>query len=188
MGSGASSPDPCLAGFFALRCQSSHPAMGHAGPRAMQTRNARSALGGPAIGANSAVLRLHPAGETAESSPPSVFPHLDWLSRIFCSFLQQRIARVRFKFIKRMHQIRNDIVHGRIDEVLNPNKPKITVGEVHTFQLMVHHLGALSILNSDLRDLATKLAVGESTPLDSFHFTAEEMNAMRRQKTTRPSW
>src|SRR5260370_14333546 len=73
--------------------------MGHAGPRAMQTRNARSALGGPAIGANSAVLSLHPAGETAESSPPSVFSHLDWLSRIFCSFLQQRIARVRSKVV-----------------------------------------------------------------------------------------
>jgi hypothetical protein len=42
-------------------------------------------------------LSLHPAGETAESSPPSVFSHLDWLSRIFCSFLQQRIARVRSK-------------------------------------------------------------------------------------------
>src|SRR5260370_12518375 len=79
--------------------QSSHPAMGHAGPRAMQTRNARSALGGPAIGANSAVLSLHPAGETAESSPPSVFSHLDWLSRIFYSFLQQRIARVRSKVV-----------------------------------------------------------------------------------------
>src|SRR5260370_17036067 len=76
--------------------QSSHPSMSHVGPRAMQSRNARSALGGPAIGANSAVLSLHPAGETAESSPPSVFSHLDWLSRIFCSFLQQRIARVSF--------------------------------------------------------------------------------------------
>lgn len=69
--------------------------MGHAVPGALQTGNARSALGGPAIGAKPAVLSVHPAGEIAESSPPSTFPHLDWLSRIFCPFLQQRIAQVR---------------------------------------------------------------------------------------------
>src|SRR6266480_715257 len=54
--------------------QSSHPAMGHAGPRAMQTRNARSALGGLPIGAYHAVLSLHPASENAPTLPTSCFP------------------------------------------------------------------------------------------------------------------
>jgi hypothetical protein len=88
-----------------------------------------------------------------------------------------------------MHTLRNDILHGRIDEVLNPKKPKIDPGEVQIFRVMVYQLGALYILNGKLRDLASRLAVGEPTPFQSFHpMSVEEMNAMRRQKQTHPSW
>jgi hypothetical protein len=93
-----------------------------------------------------------------------------------------------FKFIKRMHMVRNDIVHGRIDEVIDPNKPKVKPDEVHAFRRMVYDLAALSILNGNLRDIATKLAVGESVPLDFFNFTVQEMNEVRTQKAVQPSW
>jgi len=95
-----------------------------------------------------------------------------------------------FQFIKRMHTIRNAVVHGRVGEVLGGGKLKISLEEVHTFRVMVYHLAALSILNGgNLRELATKLAVGEQTQLESFSgMTVEEMNAMRSQKATHPSW
>src|SRR6266513_2207880 len=59
--------------------QSSHPAVGHPGPRALQARNAKSALGRPAIGDYPPVLSFHLLGENSPIGPPFVFPHQDWL-------------------------------------------------------------------------------------------------------------
>src|SRR5439155_3647633 len=80
--------------------QSSHPAMGHAGPRALQTRNARSALGGLPIGAYPAVLSLHPASENARTLPTSCFPASGLALPHFFSFMPQRIAQARSKFAR----------------------------------------------------------------------------------------
>ena len=89
----------CSGGAQAARhlqeIQSSHPAMGHAGPRTMQTRNARSALGGLPIGAYPAVLSLHPASENARTLPTSCFPASGLALAHFFSFSPQRIAQAR---------------------------------------------------------------------------------------------
>jgi hypothetical protein len=95
-----------------------------------------------------------------------------------------------YDFIKRMHKVRNDVMHGRIDEVLNPKKPKLDQAEVHAFRRMVFDLAALSILNGNkLREFATKLALGEITSFESFYpISVEEMNEMKKQKPFHPSW
>src|SRR5947209_13476492 len=59
--------------------QSSHPAMGHPSPRALQARHAKSALGRPASGDSPPVLSFHLPGENSRIGPPFVFPHQDWL-------------------------------------------------------------------------------------------------------------
>ena len=73
----------CSGGAHAARqlqeIQSSHPAMGHPGPRALQARNAKSALGRPAIGDYPPVMSFHLPGENSRIGPPFVFPHQDWL-------------------------------------------------------------------------------------------------------------
>src|SRR5437763_8261564 len=73
----------CSGGAQAARqlqeIQSSHPAMGHPGPRALQARNAKSALGRPAIGDYPPVLSFHLLGENSRIGSPFVFPHQDWL-------------------------------------------------------------------------------------------------------------
>jgi Aminotransferase class-V len=94
----------------------------------MQTRNARSALGGSAIGANSAVLSLHPAGETAELSPPSVFSHLDWLSRIFAHFCSKESLGLGFNL--------PSISPARVTEELANNNIGVRDGHMYTPRLM----------------------------------------------------
>ena len=55
-------------------CKKFKALTGHAGPRAMQTRNARSALGGLPIGAHPAVLSFHPASEKRPNPSHPCFP------------------------------------------------------------------------------------------------------------------
>ena len=101
----------CSGGAQAARqlqeIQSSHPAMGHLGPRALQARNAKSALGRPAIGDYSPVLSFHLLGENRRIGPPFVFSHQDWLLVHFFTFLQQRIAQPRLYLRLRVYHLSN---------------------------------------------------------------------------------
>jgi hypothetical protein len=94
-----------------------------------------------------------------------------------------------YKFVKRMFGLRNDIMHGRIDKVLDPQKLNSFPTELQEFRRMVCHLAILSILNGKLKEFATRLAVGAAVQLDSFaKMGVEEMNAMRKPKAPYPCW
>jgi hypothetical protein len=93
-----------------------------------------------------------------------------------------------FQFIKRMHKFRNDVMHGRLDDVLNP-KANFSVEDVERFKLMIHALAGAYAMNGPLREIATKLALGHSVELTSlFPSSVEEMNRMRRPQNHPPTW
>ena len=94
-----------------------------------------------------------------------------------------------YKFVKRMFALRNDVMHGRIDKVLHPQKLNSFPTDVHEFRRMVCHLAILSILNGKLKESATRLAVGAPVHLDSLaKMGIEEKNALRKPKAPYPSW
>ncbi len=77
-----------------------------------------------------------------------------------------------FEFVRHMHQLRNDVVHGRIDNVLLGNsKTKHKIADIGQFRRYVHELAILYLLNPDekgkhgLRKVADSLALGECVTL-----------------------
>jgi len=94
-----------------------------------------------------------------------------------------------FEFIKRMHKVRNDVMHGRMNEVLDAKKNKFTPGDVAIFGDIVHALSGAYIMNGPLRDPATKLALGQTVTLTSMYpESLEEMKAMRRPQAHPATW
>ena len=81
-----------------------------------------------------------------------------------------------FEFMKDMHTLRNDVVHGRIDKVLQGRtKTKHKITEIERFCQYVHELAILYLLNPgekgkhDLRPLAHRLALGETVNLKTLY-------------------
>ncbi len=70
-------------------------------------------------------------------------------------------------------------MHGRIDEILTSQKEdRFTEDDARQFQLIVHALGCAFVMNGPLRDIATKLALGQSVDLVSlFPSTPENRRA-----------
>jgi len=98
-------------------------------------------------------------------------------------------ALTAFEFLKRMHKIRNDVMHGRMDEVLSSKKNKFTVQDVGRFGQIVHALSGAHVMNGPLREIATKLALGQTITLTSLYpESVKEMNVMRRPQVHPATW
>jgi hypothetical protein len=94
-----------------------------------------------------------------------------------------------YEFIKRMHKVRNDVMHGRIDDVLNAKKSGFSSNDSRDFRNMVFVLVQLHILNGKLREAAPKLTLGKEMNLESvYKVSLEEMNAMRAKKAPYSCW
>jgi hypothetical protein len=80
-----------------------------------------------------------------------------------------------FQFIKDMHTLRNAVVHGRLDEVLEGRVKTRNELNVHRLAHVVHELVILYLLNPDdkgkrdLRPLAHRLALGEAVALRTLY-------------------
>jgi hypothetical protein len=72
-----------------------------------------------------------------------------------------------FTFIKDMHKIRNYVLHGRIDEILNGRLKTDHQLNINAFKQLVHVLAGLYVLNGPLREAATRLALGEEVKLET---------------------
>jgi hypothetical protein len=93
-----------------------------------------------------------------------------------------------FKFLKDVFKIRNDVVHGRVDEVLNPKSGNFKL-DIHRFRHIVHVLASLYVLNGPLRDAATKLALAEHVELQSIYkSTPDDVKEMRERKSSFNGW
>jgi hypothetical protein len=95
-----------------------------------------------------------------------------------------------FEFLKRVHKVRNDVMHGRMDEVINSTKKnKFTVDDLARFRHIIHDLAGAYVMNGPFRDIATKLALGQPVELISLYpSSVEEMNAMRRPQAHPATW
>jgi hypothetical protein len=94
-----------------------------------------------------------------------------------------------YELVKRMHSIRNNVLHGRIQSVLNATKDKLSEQELQRFRHVMHVLAAGYVMNGPLRDHARKLALGKDVVLTStFPSSTEEMNAMRRSHDHPAAW
>jgi hypothetical protein len=81
-----------------------------------------------------------------------------------------------FEFVKDMHKLRNEVVHGRIDNVLlGRGKTTYKIADIGRFRQYVHELAILYLLNPDekgkhdLRGAAHRLAVGEDVNLRTLY-------------------
>ncbi len=81
-----------------------------------------------------------------------------------------------FDFVKDMHTLRNEVIHGRIDNVLlGRARTKYKITDIGRFRQYVHELAILYLLNpdekgkQDLRKTAHRLAVGEDVNLRTLY-------------------
>jgi len=81
-----------------------------------------------------------------------------------------------FDFVKDMHTLRNEVVHGRIDKVLlGRANTTYKIADIGRFRQYVHELAILYLLNpdekgkQDLRKTAHRLAVGEDVNLRTLY-------------------
>lgn len=70
-----------------------------------------------------------------------------------------------FEFFKGMYRIRNDIMHGRIDDVLNREAKSKSNFDIYRLRYYVHQIAVLHVLNDDLKQAAHRLALGEHVEL-----------------------
>jgi hypothetical protein len=93
-----------------------------------------------------------------------------------------------YEFLKNIFNIRNNVVHGRLDEVLHPKGDKFKL-DILRFRQMVHVLASLFVLNGPLRDAATKLTLGGHVDLQSIYKVApEEAREMWKRKPAFDGW
>jgi len=85
-----------------------------------------------------------------------------------------------FQFIKDMCKIRNSVMHGRINEVLSGKLGQRL--DILRFRQVIYSLVRLHIMNGPLRDLATKLALGETVQLER-EYEANQAEWMARRRT-----
>jgi hypothetical protein len=91
-----------------------------------------------------------------------------------------------FDFMRDMHKLRNEVVHGRIDKVLT-GRASTTYGitEIGRFRQYVHELAILYLLNPDdkgrhgLRTAAHRLALGEDVNLKTLYGTESAPSGKR---------
>ena len=102
---------------------------------------------------------------------------------------ERKAAWDNYQFVKRMHKVRNDVMHGRINDVLTSNKSKFSPSDIARFRVIVHTLSTAYIMNGQLREPATHLALGESVTLSSaYPESVGELNEMRKPQKHPPTW
>lgn len=81
-----------------------------------------------------------------------------------------------FDFVKDMHTLRNEVIHGRIDNVvLGRARTKYKITDIGRFRQCVHDLAILYVLNPDekgkhdLRKIAHCLAVGDDVKVKTLY-------------------
>ena len=74
-----------------------------------------------------------------------------------------------FQFFKEVYRIRNDIMHGRIDDVLNCEAQSRSGFDIYRLRYYVHQIAILHVLNDDLRQAAHRLALGEQVQLKTLY-------------------
>lgn len=101
----------------------------------------------------------------------------------------QEDAEETYNFVKRMHTIRNEVMHGRLQSVLNSTKNKLTEHDFHRFREIIHALAGAHVMNGALRDNARLLALGKKVTLAAaYPATTDEMNAMRKPQIHPAAW
>jgi hypothetical protein len=86
-----------------------------------------------------------------------------------------------FKFIKDMHKIRNSVLHGRVDEVLSGKLKTDYKLDIPRLRQIIYSLACLYIMNGSLRELATRLALGEQVNLEREYETNQTDWVSRRR-------
>jgi hypothetical protein len=71
-----------------------------------------------------------------------------------------------YRFIKDMYGVRNQVMHGRVDEVLSRTTKESQRIDIYKLRHIVYSLACLRIMNDNLRDAATRLALGETVQLE----------------------
>jgi hypothetical protein len=86
-----------------------------------------------------------------------------------------------YKFIKDMYRVRNDIMHGRVDDVLSrKSKPSQRI-DIYKLRHIVYSLACINIMNGPLVDAATRLALGETFQLEREH-ESDQQAWMKRHR------
>jgi hypothetical protein len=80
-----------------------------------------------------------------------------------------------------MHKIRNNIVHGRVGDVLSGKGKTDHKLDISRFRHIIYSLASLYIMNGPLREFATRLALGENVDLERDH-EAKEADWLKRRK------
>ncbi|HVB34225.1 MAG TPA: hypothetical protein VNJ52_07655 [Patescibacteria group bacterium] len=94
-----------------------------------------------------------------------------------------------YAFIKKMHKVRNDVMHGRLDKVIASDDSHFSPEDVRRFGQMVRVLAGLFILNGELREAATKLALGEGVVLESVYGVSPQAPSRHKvQGASHPGW
>jgi hypothetical protein len=92
-----------------------------------------------------------------------------------------------FNFLKDMHKIRNDVVHGRINQVVGGKWEKKF--NIDAFRHAIYSLASLYVMNGPLRDQAIQLLLGEPVKLNQMYtddhtvFMKESRESWERKKT-----
>jgi hypothetical protein len=86
-----------------------------------------------------------------------------------------------YRFMKDMYRVRNDIMHGRVDEVLSRKSKESQRIDIYKLRHIVYSLACLHIMNGQLKDAATQLALGETAQLEHEYETDTEEWLKRRK-------
>ena len=90
-----------------------------------------------------------------------------------------------YTFIKDMYKIRNAVVHGRVNEILDVNSKLAAKLDIPRFRQIIYSLTCLHIMNGQLRgDLATRLSLGEKIELER-EYETNPVDWMKRHKEAR---
>jgi len=87
-----------------------------------------------------------------------------------------------YRFIKDMYIVRNNVVHGRIDDVLSGKLKEGRKLDIFRLRHIVYSLACLSIMNGPLREAATLLALGETYQLER-EYETDQQEWMKRRKS-----
>jgi len=86
-----------------------------------------------------------------------------------------------YKFIKDMYTVRNNVMHGRVDDVLSGKLKESRKLDIFRLRHIVYSLACLNIMNGPLRDIATLLALGETAQLER-EYETDQQEWMNRRK------
>jgi hypothetical protein len=85
-----------------------------------------------------------------------------------------------FQFLKDMFKIRNSVLHGRIDEVLSGKLSQKL--DIFRLRHVIYSLTCLHIMNGPLREIATRLALGETAQIER-EYESNQDEWMKRHRS-----